>query len=236
MDPRLGKLVDLVERRLQGASPHVIGIAGAVAVGKSTVAEALAGTFGDRDRRTVVVATDAFLFPNGVLAERNAVYRKGFPETYDWDAIVSFVTAVKSQSADIRIPVYSHRTYDIVPGESTLIAAADLVLLEGVVALQPPLLPLLDVAVYVDADEAAVRSWFAERFVRLTAEARAGADSFYRMFAQMSDDEVRAAADGTWDAINGPNLHEHIEATRANAMIVVEKGPDHSIVAVREIF
>jgi type I pantothenate kinase len=103
-----------------------------------------------------------------------------------------------------------------------------------VVALQQQVLGLLDVSIYVDADESAVKIWFSERFVRLTAEARAGADSFYRMFADMSDDEVRAVAGGTWDAINGPNLHEHIEATRANAMVVIEKAVDHGIVAIRE--
>jgi type I pantothenate kinase len=234
MDAHLEELVDMVARRLPGEPPHVVGIAGAVAVGKSTISAALARAFEDRGRLTAVVTTDAFLLPNAILAERNAVYRKGFPETYDWDAIVAFVAAMKSGATDIHIPVYSHTTYDIAPGESRPIGPADLVLLEGVVALQPPVLKLLDVGVYIDADESAVKSWFADRFVRLTAEARAGADSFYKLFADMSDAEVRAAAEGTWDSINGPNLHEHIEATRTNAMLVVEKAADHSIAAVRE--
>jgi type I pantothenate kinase len=227
-------LARVVKVRLTSPPPHVVGIAGAVAVGKSTIAEALAAAFSARGRRSLVVATDAFLFPNSVLTERNALYRKGFPETYDWEAMVAFVRAVKAGAGDVRIPVYSHAVYDIVPEQSTVVSRADLVFLEGVVALQPPVVGLVDATVYVDADEADVKRWFAERFVRLTREARAGAASFYELFAGMSDDEVRKTADGTWDAINGPNLHEHIEATRANAMIVVSKGPDHGVVALTE--
>jgi type I pantothenate kinase len=227
-------LVDLVEGRLTSAPPHVVGIGGAVAVGKSTIADGLARAFAERGRRATVVATDAFLLPNAVLAERDALYRKGFPETYDWGAVTAFVEAVKSGQRSVRIPVYSHAVYDILPGEWTDVHDTDLVLLEGVVALQPQLVDLLDATIYVDADEADVKRWFGERFVRLTQEARAGADSFYKLFASMSDDEVREAADGTWDAINGPNLHEHIAATRANAMIVVEKDENHSIAGIRE--
>jgi type I pantothenate kinase len=230
----VGPLADLVDRRLRGDPPHVVGLAGAVAVGKSTIAKALAAAYAERGRRTVVVPTDAFLYPNAILAENDALYRKGFPETYDWDAVTAFVRAVKSNARRIRIPVYSHTVYDILPGESTTVDDTDLVLLEGVVALQRRLVPLLDVTVYVDADEVDVRRWFGDRFVRLTQEARAGAESFYKLFASMTDAEVREAADGTWDGINGPNLHDHIAATRANAMIVVEKGGDHEITAVRE--
>jgi type I pantothenate kinase len=227
-------LGDLVERRLVSAPPHVVGIAGAVAVGKSTIAEALAASLAERGRRCVVVATDAFLSPNAVLAERDALYRKGFPETYDWDAMTSFVEAVKSGARSVRIPVYSHAVYDILPGEWTDVHDVDVVLLEGVVALQPAIVGLLDATIYVEADEADVKRWFRERFVRLAQEARAGAESFYTLFAGMTDDEVREAADGTWTAINGPNFHEHIAGTRANASIVVSKDADHRIAAVTE--
>jgi type I pantothenate kinase len=227
-------LVERVERRLTSVPPHVVGIGGAVAVGKSTIADALAHALGERGRRATVVATDAFLLPNAVLAERDLLYRKGFPETYDWEAVTAFVDAVKSGQRSVRIPVYSHAVYDILPGEWTDVHHADIVLLEGVVALQPQLVGLLDATIYVDADEADVKRWFGERFVRLTQQARAGADSFYKLFASMPDDGVREAADGTWDAINGPNLHEHIARTKANAMIVVEKNADHSIAAVRD--
>jgi len=229
----LSELADLVARRLMGGPPHVVGVGGAVAVGKSTIADGLAAAFSRRGRRTVVVATDAFLFPNAVLAERDALYRKGFPETYDWDAVTAFVRDVKSGDR-ARIPVYSHRVYDILPGEWTDVQHADLVVLEGVVALQPRVVELLDVTIYVDADENDVKRWFADRFVRLTQQARDGPASFYELFAAMSDEEVREAADGTWDAINGPNLHDHIAATHGNAMIVVEKDTDHHIAAIRE--
>jgi len=231
----VAELVDAVERRVSDTPPHLVGIAGPVAVGKSTIAEALAAGLTTRGRRVAVVATDAFLLPNALLAERDALYRKGFPETYDWAALLTFLGAAKSAAPDLRTPVYSHLVYDIVPGEWAAVGPADLVVIEGVVALQPRLLEALDVTVYVDADEAAVRQWFGDRFVRLTQEARAGAKSFYRIFAPMTDEEVRAAAEATWDAINGPNLHEHIAATRQHAMVVVEKGADHSVTAIREI-
>jgi type I pantothenate kinase len=228
----LGKLVDAVERLLGGAGPHVVGIGGAVAVGKSTIADALAAAFARRGRRSAVVATDAFLYPNAVLAERDALYRKGFPETYDWEAVAAFVDGVKSGDRAIRIPVYSHTVYDVLPGEWTEVLDPDLVLLEGVVALQPQVARLLDATIYVDADEEHVKRWFTDRFLRLTQEARDGTESFYKLFASMTDDEVREAAIGTWDAINGPNLREHIAPTRGNAMIVIEKDAGHRIAMI----
>jgi type I pantothenate kinase len=213
----------------------VIGVAGAVAVGKSTSARALAGRLVELGRRVDVVATDAFLFRNAELASRDLIYRKGFPETYDWKAVVAFVGAVKAGANRVEVPVYSHTIYDIVPGETVVIADPDVVILEGVVALQPRVAPMLDAGVYVEAAEDDVRRWFADRFLVFVNEARMGAESFYKMFADMSDEEVRGVADGTWDGVNGPNLHEYIEATRANATIVVQKGSDHEISSVREV-
>jgi type I pantothenate kinase len=227
-----GELRATVERHLVGPPPHVVGIGGAVAVGKSTIAEDVAAAFSAVGRRSVVVATDAFLLPNAVLAERVALYRKGFPETYDWDAIDAFVRSVKAGQSPIQVPVYSHLIYDIVPGEQTVIEAADLVVFEGVVALQERVAASLDATIYVDADEDLVKGWFVERFLRLTEEARAGAQSFYRLFADMSDAEVVEAAAGTWDAINGVNLHEHIAETKSNAVIVVTKAAGHRVVAI----
>lgn len=226
------ELTSLVAAGLGGAPPHVVGIGGAVAVGKSTIARELASDFAARGRRIDVVPTDAFLFPNAVLAEHELLYRKGFPETYDWDAVVSFVDAVKSGRGSFEVPVYSHTIYDIVPGQTTSISEPDLVFLEGVTALQSRVAGKLDAAIYIDAEESDVKRWFVDRFVTLVDEARSGAESFYRIFAAMGDDEVRRIARDTWDGINGPNLDEHIASTRANASILVVKGADHEITTV----
>jgi type I pantothenate kinase len=231
----MSDLASLVAAALGSPPPHVVGVGGAVAVGKSTIARELASDFAARGRRVDVVATDAFLFPNAVLAERELTYRKGFPETYDWDAVAAFVDAVKSGTGSVEVPVYSHTIYDIVPEQTTVINEADLVVLEGVTALQSRVAGKLDAAIYIDADESDVKRWFVDRFVTLVDEARSGAESFYRIFAAMSDDEVRHVASDTWEGINGPNLHEHIEPTRANASIVVVKGPGHEIVSVRAL-
>ncbi len=220
---------------LESAPPHVVGVGGAVAVGKSTVAEALAVHFGDQGRRVHVIATDAFLFPNAELNDRGLTMRKGFPESFDVEAILAFVADVRSGSRRVEVPVYSHATYDVVPGETTVLEDPDLVVLEGVIALQPPVGDALDVAIYLDAEESDIREWFVERFLTLTSAAADEAGSFYRMFSGMSAEDVTRIAEGTWDGINGVNLREHILASRDRATFVVEKAKDHSVRHVTDV-
>jgi type I pantothenate kinase len=232
VDASAGKLVDAVLPYLRGRGPHVVGIAGAVAVGKTTAAEQLALGLEQRGRRPHIVATDAFLHPNAVLTGRGIAYRKGFPESYDMQALAGFLTRVRSGAPRTELPVYSHTAYDIVAGRADVVERPDLVIVEGVVALQPPAADSLDVGIFVDAREEDVRGWFITRFLRLTDQARREPASFYARFAEMGADEVRELAAGTWDAINGPNLHDHILPTRARAHVVVEKGGDHTVVRV----
>jgi type I pantothenate kinase len=227
-----GDLANLVASRLDAEPPHLIGISGAVAVGKSTIAEALAGELVDLGRRVQVVATDAFLFSNATLAERDLTFRKGFPETFDLDRLAAFLRAVPAGEDRIEIPVYSHVTYDLVPGAMVALDRPDLVIVEGVVVLQPAIADLLDVSIYIDADEADVRRWFVERFVRLTDAARDDPDSFYNGFVYLPPDQLTALAEATWDGINGVNLREHIFPTRERAQIVIKKSGDHSIRAM----
>jgi type I pantothenate kinase len=224
-DPLGGLAVRLLDR-FEGDGPHVVGIGGAVAVGKSTVAEGLARRLHVLGRRVEIVATDAFLYPNAVLAERGLLMRKGFPETYDFGTMVRVVRELRS-GGRAEVAVYSHEAYDIVPGEVQVIEGADLVLLEGIVALQPPVVDELDASIYIDAAEADVREWYVARFLTL-AEA-AGEGSFYGVFAGMAPDEVRAVAEATWEEINGVNLREHIAPSRTHATFVVLKGRDHSV-------
>jgi type I pantothenate kinase len=233
VDDKLDALVEKLQDALGPRPPHVIGISGAVAVGKSTIAGDLAERLRRRGRRVDVVATDAFLYPNSILEERRLTLRKGFPETFDLDALVEFVKDVRAHASPIRIPVYSHAVYDILPGEFVELSEPDVVLLEGVIALQSPVVERLDAGVYVDADERDVREWFVARFLRLTEEAKNDAASFYRIFAEMPADEVRRMAEATWDGINGLNLHEHILPSRSNARFVVHKATDHTIRSVQ---
>lgn len=230
-DP-LAELTERVAAALSTDPPHLIGIGGAVAVGKSTVAAGLARLLTELGRRVDIVATDAFLFPNAVLHERNITLRKGFPESFDIEAIMSFVEEVRSGADRITIPVYSHAIYDIVPHEQATIDKPDVVLLEGVIALQSPVVDAIDVPIYIDAAEPDVRTWFVARFQTLTDQARKDETSFYRMFVGLSLDELVGVAEGTWDGINGVNLRENIAPSKTNAMFVLEKALDHSIRAI----
>lgn len=221
-------LIDLISARARA----VVGIAGPVAVGKTTIVRALAERLAARGRTVRTMTTDAFLLPNAVLAERGLSMRKGFPESYDLAAMGAALARVHA-GAVVQVPVYSHDLYDVVLGAHDTVEPADVVLIEGIVALQDPALGHLDLALYVDADEASVRRWFGERFARLTAAAADDPASFYHRFAAMPADQLAQLADVTWDAINAPNLHEHIAPSAARADVIVRKADDHSIAEVR---
>lgn len=231
MSDTYAEVADAVVARLaERRPPHVVGIGGAVAVGKSTVAEELASALVDRGRRVRIVATDCFLLTNEILAERGLTFLKGFPESFDLDAAVRFVQSVKAGERRIEIPVYSHALYDVLPDEKVLIEGSDLVILEGVISLQAPVVRLLDAAIYVDADEELVRTWFVERFNRLVLQARSDPSSFYAPFTDLGATRVRELAEATWDSINGVNLRQHIAPSRKNADFVLTKGAEHRLV------
>jgi type I pantothenate kinase len=159
--------------------------------------------------------------------------RKGFPESYDNTAIAAALRRLRSgQSA--RLNVYSHQVYDVLPGATEVVAPAGIILVEGIIALQHPIVDHLDLALYVDAPEETIRRWFVQRFVTFTEAGLSDASSFYHRFAGLPSEQVRQLAEGTWDAINAPNLHEHIAPSVLNADVVVIKAPDHSIVDLRE--
>lgn len=232
-EERLEELAAAVGERLEGPSPHVVGVAGPVAVGKTTVAEGFAGAMRSRGREAQVLGTDAFLFPNDVLAERGLTMRKGFPESFDAEALERGLSRIKAGERRVEVPVYSHLTYDIDPEARAVLEDPDLVVVEGVNVLEEPAVGFLDVGIYVDAPEETVRGWFVERLLGLVDAARDDPSSFYHGFASAPPEEVRSFAEGAWDAINAVNLREHILPSRERAQVVVEKGPDHEIVAVR---
>ncbi len=224
--------------------PYVIAIAGSVAVGKSTTArllQALLVRRGDQPR-VDLVTTDGFLFPNAVLAERNLMHRKGFPESYDVRRLVRFMSDLKAGAPVVTAPVYSHPAYDVVDGEVQVVDRPDIVIVEGVNVLQAPVTALgapaqfvadfFDFSIYVDAPAEYIASWYVERFLALRATAFADPSSFFHRFSTLSDDEAAATATGLWTSINEVNLRQNIEPTRARAHLILEKGGDHAVRSV----
>ena len=227
-------IADRAEPRLRPHATAVVAVAGPVSVGKSFLAEQVGSTLRERGRSVEVVSTDGFLYPFAELAARGLVARKGFPESYDVDALRAFLGAVRDtrhRTHDVAVPVYSHETYDIVP-ERRLIPPADVVVLEGLNALYATT-GLVDLGVYVDAPLATIETWYVERFVHLVADATPG--SFYTRFTGMAPDALVDVALRVYRSINLPNLVEFIGPSRALADVVVEKRADHGVGAVVDV-
>ncbi len=203
--------------------PFLIGIAGAVAVGKTSIADALAVDLG-----AVVVSTDGFLLPNIVLGERSAMYRKGFPDTYDEKALAAFLDGLRAGHRVVEAPLYSHERYDVDPVRRHRIENPTVVIVEGVNVLQPVFADRLHCRIYVDAAEEHVEAWYVDRFLRLCEDAVDDESSFYRQFATLSVPEQLDMAEMVWAQVNGPNLRDHIAPTRAGADIVVTKDATHA--------
>ena len=229
----------------ESRTPFVIGIAGSVAVGKSTTARVLRELLArwPSSPRVELVTTDGFLHPNAILEERGLMARKGFPESYDRQALRNFIAAVKSGVAEVSTPVYSHVTYDIVPDERVVVSHPDVLIVEGLNVLQPAAVrtredsalavsDYFDVSIYVDADPAHVREWYIERFLSFRATAFAREDSYFKNYATLTDAQAVERASFIWDTINAPNLERNIEPTRSRATIILRKGRDHAVQSV----
>ena len=233
-------------------TPAVVGITGSVAAGKTTTARVLAELLRrGPDRPTVdLLATDSFLLPNRVLGQRGLLGRKGFPETYDRRALAAAVEAVRSGQAEVAVPVYRHAAYDIVPDEVQWIRRPDLLLVEGLAVLRDGPVDggpesagsrsLVDLAVYIDADESALHHWHTERLLGLRSgngsDGGDGGDSgggdsgeFLRWLRSLSDAEALAVATSSWSEINLVNLREHVAPTRARADVILEKDDHHRV-------
>ncbi|MCJ7826883.1 MAG: type I pantothenate kinase, partial [Demequinaceae bacterium] len=189
-----------------------------------------------------LVTTDGFLLSNAELQDRGLLYRKGFPESYDRDAMHRFLLEVKSGAPKVSVPVYSHLLYDIVPNEATTIERPDILIVEGLNVLQqpPPLAPgealavsdYFDVSIYVDAEASNIRRWYIDRFLSLRETAFSRPDSYFHSYASLSDTEATQRSEEIWDAINAPNLEQNIAPTKDRATIVLRKGPNHAIETV----
>jgi type I pantothenate kinase len=242
--------LELVTDRFLGRTvarnPYILGIAGSVAVGKSTTArvlQALLARWPDHPR-VDLVTTDGFLLPNKVLEERGLMARKGFPESYDVRRLLRFVGSLKAGVAEVSAPVYSHLVYDILPGEAQVVRQPDILILEGLNVLEGGpraqedgartfVSDYFDFSIYVDAAEAHVKEWFLERFRRLRETAFRDPKSYFRKYAHLSAEEAVGFASRVWDEINGANLRENILPTRERAHLILEKSGDHRVERVR---
>lgn len=231
-------------------TPFVIGIAGSVAVGKSTTARILKELLArwPSSPKVDLITTDGFLYPNEVLRRENLMERKGFPESYDIGALLRFLSAIKAGQPNVKAPRYSHLTYDVLPNEFTVIDQPDILIFEGINVLQSRDLPaggrivpivsdFFDFSIYIDADEGLIHNWYVNRFMNLRKTAFRDPSSFFNRYASISEEAALSIAEGLWQNINLKNLRQNIVPTRPRADLILRKGRNHLIdtVALRKL-
>ena len=230
--------------------PYIIGVAGSVAVGKSTTARVLQALLARWTNvpKVDLITTDGFLFPNAILEREGLMEKKGFPESYDLPALLRFLADVKAGRRPVRAPVYSHLVYDVLPNHWVEVDRPEILIIEGLNVLQTGGLPrdgkaipfvsdFFDFSVYLDADEDVLRGWYVDRFLALRQTAFRDPKSFFHRYAQLSDAEAIATATAIWTRINLVNLHENILPTRPRADLILKKGASHLVegVALRRL-
>lgn len=228
--------------------PYIIGIGGSVAGGKSTTARVLQALLArwPNTPKVDLITTDGFLLPNAVLEREGLMQKKGFPESYDTPLLLRFLTDIKAGRGPVRAPVYSHLTYDVVPGAAIEVERPDILIVEGLNVLQPNRWPkdgkpyvsdFFDFSIYIDAEEDVLEQWYVQRFFRLRETAFRDPKSYFNRYAKVSDEEAKEIALSLWRNINLLNLHENILPTKLRASLILGKNPDHEIqtVALRKL-
>jgi type I pantothenate kinase len=228
-----------------GKMPYIIGVAGSVAVGKSTTSRVLQALLArwPNTPKVSLVTTDGFLLPNAVLEREGLMGRKGFPESYDVPTLLRFLTDVKAGRRPVRAPVYSHFNYDVLPNETVEVDQPDILIVEGLNVLQtsrPPkdgkgipfVSDFFDFKIYIDADEAILERWYVERFMRLRETAFRDPKAYFHRYSGLDDAEADITAKSIWRSINLVNLRENILPTRQRADLILHKGGDHEVEAV----
>ncbi len=243
---QLGLVTDTFLGNTAAHVPFIVGIAGSVAVGKSTTARVLQALLArwPNHPKVDLITTDGFIFPNKVLLERGIMGRKGFPESYDVKRLIEFMVAVKAGEPRVEAPLYSHVAYDIVSERVQSVDAPNILIVEGLNVLQTAaqvagkparsfVSDFFDFSIYIDADEDDIERWYVERFLSLRGSVFSSPASYFHKYASLSDEDAEAEARRIWCEINGLNLHENVLPTRERAQLILEKAADHRIAEVR---
>lgn len=219
--------------------PYIISIAGSVAVGKSTSARILQSLLSHwpKQRKVDLITTDGFLHPLAYLQEHNLLHKKGFPISYNTPQLIRFLADIKSGKPNVTAPIYSHLTYDIIPDQFNVIDQPDLLILEGLNVLQPNrnqanelfVSDFVDFSIYVDAEEDLLKEWYIHRFLKFRQSAFTDPNSYFKHYANLSEQEAVTTAGKIWDEINGLNLKENILPTRERADLILKKGANHEV-------
>ncbi|OOF85370.1 type I pantothenate kinase [Rodentibacter ratti] len=236
----------VLNRFLGGQSPkvpYIISIAGSVAVGKSTSARILQSLLSHwpNERKVDLITTDGFLYPLEKLKQDNLLHKKGFPVSYDTAKLIHFLAEIKSGHSNVKAPIYSHLTYDIIPNEFNEVNQPDILILEGLNVLQTGgnksnqifVSDFVDFSIYVDAEERLLKEWYIKRFLKFRQSAFSDPNSYFKHYATLSEEEAITTASKIWESINGLNLRENILPTRERANLILTKGADHAVELVK---
>ncbi|EGY33487.1 pantothenate kinase [Aggregatibacter actinomycetemcomitans serotype e str. SC1083] len=237
---------DVLHRFLGGQSPkvpYIISIAGSVAVGKSTSARILQSLLSHwpQERKVDLITTDGFLHPLSYLQQHNLLHKKGFPISYNTSKLIHFLADIKSGKPNVSAPIYSHLTYDIIPDQFNVIDQPEILILEGLNVLQPNknqanelfVSDFVDFSIYVDAEETLLKEWYIRRFLKFRQSAFSNPNSYFKHYANLSEQEAIETAGKIWDEINGLNLKENILPTRERANLILKKGANHEVELVK---
>jgi type I pantothenate kinase len=241
VDEVIGPLCRLMGERMEATStqPFVIAVSGSVAVGKSTFSRVLRALLAQSGRSVELVATDGFLWPTAILEKRGLMRRKGFPESYDLKSMLDFLASLRAGNSELRVPVYSHELYDIVPGQFQTLRRPEVLIFEGLNVLQGPqdgevvAADHFDFSIYLDADQNDVEHWYIDRFSVLQKTVFQRPTSYFHHYKDLKPSETRSTGREIWRTINLPNLLHNIQPTRERAVVILRKGRSH---AVEEVF